>query len=143
MDFTPLARFIVTISGVLGLGIQARVLLSPKQWTNIAPIWEVASLTQKGLMLAVFAVPLCYYTFCIVTCYVRLSRPVLITSTGVIALAAIPYFLGIAEESPTIARNAGWTGVPWLFIFADQLAANRQRSVGVTSDTASDECADH
>lgn len=136
MNFAPGARIVVTIFGVLGLGIQARILLSPRHWSEVAPLWEIASPLQKLGIAGVMAVPVCFYAFCIVTCFVRLPKPVLFSCTGIVAMTAVPFFLAITDEDPGLARNAAFTGLPWIFVLAEQVYAKPTQSV--TSATHAD-----
>ena len=126
MYLASLARFCVVLFAGLGLLIQARILYSltsPDEWDKVAFLWEIATATGRLSLIAAFLVPVCFYVFCIATCFVQLPRRVLIACVVVLAAAAVPVLTSIDDHYPTIARNALWTAFWWIPVFVEQLYA--------------------
>jgi hypothetical protein len=123
---SSIARVLVVIFSLIGLGLEARTVFSnPNEWLNVGRAWNVLQPAGRIAVAAVFVVPICFYTFCLTTCFVRLRKRVLLVCVALFALVSLPVFYAISQTTPIVASNAAWTSWWWAFVIVEQLYAKR------------------
>jgi hypothetical protein len=135
MGGSELYRLLTILFGLLGLALHVRALSvwDLKGRSEFIEVWATLPGTGKLVSLAWLAVPFAYYLFCLATSLSRSKSRHQTVGAAVIFALAIPFFFAIGEQSPTLSRNAAFTGAVWLAQYVGRPTRSRAGEIGVDS----------